>query len=96
MPRRLPVNSFSTVYLGGSGFSPALTAQLDDRAVTCNVQNAYSAECQVNGMSVGTQTLSIEDETTGLVATIPLEFFLDVEVYAVTPTMAAKLGGLSD
>ena len=25
VPRRLPVNSFSTVYLGGSGFSPALT-----------------------------------------------------------------------
>ena len=44
-------------------------------------------------MSVGTQTLSIEDETTGLVATVPLEFFLDVEVYAITPDYGSQAGG---
>lgn len=93
VPRRLPVNSFTTVYLGGLGFSQSLTAHLDGRGVECTVRNDYLAECLINGMSVGSQTLSIEDPTTGLAATVPLEFFVDVEVYAVTPDYGSQAGG---
>lgn len=93
VPNRVAVNTFSTIYLAGHGFTDTLIVTLDDRNVECVVESTSVATCIVNRLSVGVETLLVSDPTTGLSDEAALEFFVDVEIFTITPEYGSQAGG---
>jgi hypothetical protein len=93
VPNRIPVNTFSTIYLAGHGFTSNLVVTLADRDVECDVTSVSVATCVVNELSPGMQNLMVSDASTGLSGEVVLEFFVDVEVFTISPEYGSQAGG---
>ncbi|MSP74330.1 MAG: hypothetical protein EXR76_19540 [Myxococcales bacterium] len=93
VPRRVSAEGGDTIVVGGSGFDPATTVEIEGAALACTLLNPAVIECRTGAHATGFVDVTVVSGPNRAELPRALEYYDRVEVRILRPDRGAMAGG---